>query len=156
MEEKVLKVTPIKNGTVIDHIPSGNALKIIKILGIEDHGHESSISILIHVPSKVLGWKDVIKIEDRELKDKEVNKITLIAPNATINIIRNERVFEKKKPSLPKDLVGIVKCVNPNCISNKKEEKVEHRIIVESQKPLKIRCYYCDRVIPNPLEAILV
>jgi len=139
---KELKVQPIKDGTVIDHITPGNALKVLKILGIE--GKEGSIiSIAMNVVGK-RGKKDIVKIENRELDAKEVDKIALIAPNATINIIRNYEVVEKHRVSIPDEIVGIVRCPNPNCISNSKEP-IESKFIVVSRKPLKIRCYYCER-----------
>jgi len=141
-----LKVTPIRNGTVIDHIPSGMALKVLKVLGISGEG-TSTVSVLMHVASKQRGTKDIVKIEDRELLPKELNKIALIAPEATINIIRNYNVAEKHTVALPERVVGILKCENPNCISNFKEP-VKPRFRVASRSPPRLRCVYCDR----PLE----
>ncbi|HRW82909.1 MAG TPA: aspartate carbamoyltransferase regulatory subunit, partial [Methanothrix sp.] len=82
--EMKLRVTPIGNGTVIDHIPAGQALNVLKILGI-DRTTEATISVLMNVTSKRSGKKDIVKVEDRELEEEEVNKISLIAPGATIN-----------------------------------------------------------------------
>ena len=139
---KELKVQPIKDGTVIDHITPGNALKVLKILGIE--GKEGSIiSIAMNVVGK-RGKKDIVKIENRELKAKEVDKIALIAPNATINIIRNYEVVEKHRVVIPEEIIGIVKCPNPNCISNS-NEPIESKFVVISRNPLRIKCYYCER-----------
>ena len=139
---KELKVQPIKDGTVIDHITPGNALKVLKILGIE--GKEGSIiSIAMNVVGK-RGKKDIVKIENRELDAKEVDKIALIAPNATINIIRNYEVVEKHRVIIPEEIIGIVKCPNPNCISNS-NEPIESKFVVANRKPLKIKCYYCER-----------
>ncbi|MBI4416703.1 MAG: aspartate carbamoyltransferase regulatory subunit, partial [Euryarchaeota archaeon] len=115
-----LKVTPIKNGTVIDHIPSGMALKVLKVLGITGDV-SSTVSVLMHVPSKRRGAKDIVKVEDRELNPRELNKIALIAPAATINIIRNYNVAEKHTVTLPDRIVGILRCGNPNCITNARE-----------------------------------
>lgn len=139
---KELKVQPIKDGTVIDHITAGNALKVLKILGIEGK-EDSIISIAMNVVGK-RGKKDIVKIENRELDAKEVDKIALIAPNATINIIRNYEVFEKHRVAIPDEIVGIVKCPNPNCISNS-NEPIETKFIVIRRQPLKIKCYYCER-----------
>jgi len=86
-----LRVTPIKNGTVIDHIPAGMALKVLKILGI-DEGVPSTVTVAMHVPSKAMGWKDIVKVEDRELSPREVDKIALIAPRASVNVILREPV----------------------------------------------------------------
>ena len=139
---KELKVQPIKDGTVIDHITPGNALKVLKILGIEGK-EDSIISIAMNVVGK-RGKKDIVKIENRELKAKEVDKIALIAPNATINIIRNYEVVKKHRVVIPEEIIGIVKCPNPNCISNSKEP-IQTKFIVTGRKPLKIKCYYCER-----------
>ncbi len=144
---KELKVQPIKDGTVIDHITPGNALKVVKILGITEKQPDSIISIAMNVVGK-RGKKDIVKIENRELDPKEVDKIALIAPNATINIIRNYEVAEKHRVSVPDEVVGIVKCPNPNCISNTKEP-IETKFIVKSRNPLKIKCYYCEREVED-------
>lgn len=147
MKEKTLKITPIKNGTVIDHISSGMGLKVLSILGIKADTN-STVSVLIHAQSKQTGFKDVVKIEDRELQPKEVNKIALIAPNATINIIRNYEVAEKHEVKLPNIVKGIVKCENLNCISNTKEP-IESKFIVLSRNPPKLKCHYCDRELKD-------
>ncbi|MCD6512207.1 MAG: aspartate carbamoyltransferase regulatory subunit [Thermoplasmata archaeon] len=139
---KELKVQPIKDGTVIDHITPGNALKVLKILGIKE-GANSVISIAMNVAGK-RGRKDIVKIENRELDSKEVDKIALIAPDATINIIRDYEVVEKHRVSIPDEIVGIVRCPNPNCITNSREP-IKSKFVVVSRKPLKIRCYYCGR-----------
>jgi aspartate carbamoyltransferase regulatory subunit len=142
-----LKVTPIKNGTVIDHIPSGMALKVLKVLGITENV-SSTVSVLVHVPSKKRSWKDIVKVEDRELNPKELNTIALIAPEATINIIRNYNVAEKHTVSLPEKAVGILRCGNPNCITNGKEP-VESAFLVVARDPLRLRCRYCDRELDD-------
>jgi len=141
-----LKVQPIKDGTVIDHITAGNALKVLNILGISKNP-TAMVSILMNVRSEKERKKDIVKIENRELKPKEVDKVALIAPDATINIIRNYNVEQKHKLSLPDTIKGIVRCANPNCISNLKEpvEPVEPVFRVVSKNPIKLRCYYCER-----------
>ena len=144
---KELKIQPIKNGTVIDHITPGNALKVLKILKIPENVSDSIVSAVMNVESK-RGRKDIVKIENRELKASEVDKIALIAPNATINIIRNYEVAEKHHVVVPDEIVGIVKCVNPNCISNSKEP-IQPRFIVKSREPLRIKCFYCERELED-------
>lgn len=139
---KELKVTPIKDGTVIDHITPGRALKVLHVLKIPE-STISVVSILMNVNGKK-GKKDIVKIENRELDPKEVNKIALIAPKATINIIRDYEVVKKHKVEIPKDVIGLTKCSNPTCISNAREP-VESRFQVISIEPLRIRCYYCER-----------
>ncbi|RLF64472.1 MAG: aspartate carbamoyltransferase regulatory subunit [Thermoplasmata archaeon] len=144
---KELKIQPIKNGTVIDHITPGNALKVLKILKIPENVSDSIVSAVMNVESK-RGRKDIVKIENRELKASEVDKIALIAPNATINIIRNYEVTEKHHVVVPDEIVGIVKCANPNCISNSKEP-IQPRFIVKSREPLRIKCFYCERELED-------
>ncbi len=150
---KELKVQPIKDGTVIDHITPGNALKVLKILGIEGK-EESIISIAINVVGK-RGKKDIVKIENRELDSNEVNKIALIAPNATINIIRNYEVIEKRRVVVPDEIIGIVRCPNPNCISNSKEP-IKSKFIVTKRQPLRIKCYYCEREPETDIASLII
>jgi aspartate carbamoyltransferase regulatory subunit len=138
-----LRVTPIKNGTVIDHIPAGLALKVLKILGIGD-AVTSTVTVAMHVPSQAMGWKDIVKVEDRELGAREIDKIALIAPAATVNVIRNYNVAEKRRVTLPDRAVGILRCANPNCISNVREP-IESEFVVRSKNPLRVVCKYCDR-----------
>jgi aspartate carbamoyltransferase regulatory subunit len=145
MVEKELRVSKIKDGTVIDHITAGYALAVLRIIGLT--GREGNIiSILMNVPSQKLGKKDIVKVENRELKEDEVHKIALIAPNATINIIRNYEVVEKNKVKLPKIIKGVIKCANSTCITNS-GEPVQPTFIVESVEPLKLRCHYCRIVM---------
>lgn len=142
-----LRVTPIKNGTVIDHIPAGMALKVLRILGIGE-AVSSTVTIAMHVPSRVMGWKDILKVEDRELGPREIDKIALIAPTVTVNVIRNYNVAEKHRVALPDRAVGILKCGNPNCISNTKEP-VESEFLVRSKSPLRVFCKFCDRELED-------
>ncbi|MEM1657727.1 MAG: aspartate carbamoyltransferase regulatory subunit [Candidatus Jordarchaeales archaeon] len=141
--EKELRVRKIRDGTVIDHITNGMALKVLKILGI--CGKEDNIvSIVMHVPSEKIGKKDIVKIEGKELDPNEVHKIALISPSATINIVRDYKIVKKEKVKLPEVIEGFPKCVNPNCITNSGEPIVP-RFRVEEQSPLMIRCEYCGR-----------
>lgn len=149
---KELKVTPIKNGTVIDHIDPGMALKVLRIIGVIGEEVHSTVSVVMHVQSGTKSWKDIVKVEDRELLPSQVDKIAMISPAVTINIIRNYKVVEKYKPSLPEVVAGIVKCSNPNCISNQEREPVISRFKVISKSPPKVRCLYCGRLTENVAE----
>ncbi len=140
--KKELKIPLIKNGTVIDHITAGNAVKVLHILGIPI-STSSVISVAINVKSK-FGKKDIVKVENREIDPQEVDKIALIAPKATINIIRNYNVAKKHKVELPNEIIGIVCCSNPTCVSNA-NEPVKSRFNVIEKDPPKIKCYYCER-----------
>ena len=143
--KKTLRVSKIKDGTVIDHITGGHALDVIKILGITGRVNEV-VTVAINVPSKTLDLKDMVKIEGRELKSEEVDKIALLAPHATINIVRNYKVTEKQRVKLPSIIRGIVRCANPACISNSKEP-VQPTFYVDSEEPLRLRCHYCGYIM---------
>jgi len=145
MSKKTLRVSKIKDGTVIDHITGGHALDVVKILGIAER-RASVVSISMNVPSKRLGVKDIVKVEGRELVASEVDKIALLAPRATINIIKDYKVIEKKRVKLPDTLKGVVKCDNPACVSNS-SEPVQSRFYVEKQEPLRLKCHYCGHVM---------
>jgi aspartate carbamoyltransferase regulatory subunit len=146
--KKELKVVPIKNGTVIDHIAAGQALNVLKILGIHATT-DAALSVAMNVRSKQMGRKDIVKVEDRELKPEEVDKIALIAPRATINIIRDSEVVAKHQVFLPTTIEGIIRCANPNCISNAEREPVISRFTTVGESPLRFRCYYCERMIED-------
>ena len=145
MSEVMLHVSKIKNGTVIDHITGGHALDIVKILGIT--GREKRvITIAINVPSKRFETKDIVKVEGRELNMEEVHKIALLAPHASINIVRNYAVIEKQRVKLPETIQNIIKCVNPACISNSKEP-VTAKFYITRGHPLLLKCHYCGYLI---------
>lgn len=145
IDKKTLRVTKIKNGTVIDHIKGGHALDVAKILGVTGH-EDGVVTVAMNVPSITLGVKDMVKIEGRELKSEEVDKIALLAPNATINIIRNYKVVEKQRVKLPPVIHGIVKCANPACITNSKEP-IKPKYYVDAKDPLHMRCHYCGYIL---------
>ena len=146
MSHGTLRVSKIKNGTVIDHITKGRALDVVKILGI--NGRSGGIvTIAMNVQSGRLGVKDIVKIEGRELSSEEVDKIALIAPHATINIIRNFKVAEKQTVKLPSIVQGIVKCIKPSCISNSGNEPVKSIFYMEEADPLRLRCHYCNNIM---------
>ncbi|NIU38711.1 aspartate carbamoyltransferase regulatory subunit [Candidatus Bathyarchaeota archaeon] len=145
MAKRTLRVSKIREGTVIDHITGGHALDVIKILGIT--GRTGGIvTVAINIPSKILKVKDIVKVEGRKIASAEVDKIALLAPHATINIIRSYRVVEKQRVKLPKVIRGIVKCANPACISNS-DEPVQATFYVEREEPLRLKCHYCGYVM---------
>ncbi|MHC1566195.1 MAG: aspartate carbamoyltransferase regulatory subunit [Candidatus Syntropharchaeia archaeon] len=151
--KKELRVRSIQNGTVIDHIAAGQALNVLKILGITGKT-DTVVSMAMNVPSSIMGKKDIVKIENRELLSEEVDKIALIAPNATINIIREYEVVEKHKVFPPDEIEGVIRCGNPNCISNT-DEPVTSKFIMEEKKPPRFRCFYCEREIEDVVEWII-
>ena len=151
--KKEMRVRPIKHGTVIDHITAGQALNVLKILGISGTT-TAVVSVAMNVPSGVLEKKDIVKIEDRELKEEEVDRISLIAPDATINIIRDFEVIGKHRVELPENLEGVMKCDNPNCISNTIEPVISKFTV--NKKPVELRCIYCDHVISEGIAEHLI
>ncbi|MEM0475499.1 MAG: aspartate carbamoyltransferase regulatory subunit [Candidatus Norongarragalinales archaeon] len=140
--EQMIRVRKIANGTVIDHIPRGKGSDVLRFLGI-DAAYKGVVTLLMNVQSRSMEHKDIVKIEDRELGKRELDKIAIFAPTATINVVRNFEVVEKYKVKVPDALVGSVECPNPTCITHK--EGIP-RLLVEQKQPLKIRCAYCERV----------
>jgi aspartate carbamoyltransferase regulatory subunit len=145
LTKNTLRVAKIKDGTVIDHITAGYALEVLKILGIKNRV-SNIVSVTLNVSSKTMGLKDMVKIEGRELESEEVNKIALLAPQASINIISNYRVVDKQLVKLPKVIKGIIKCINPACISNS-NEPVKPTFNVDFQGALRLKCHYCSYII---------
>lgn len=145
MSERELYVAKIKDGTVIDHITGGHALDVVKILGITGR-ERGTITIAMNVPSKQLKTKDIVKIEGRELNPQEIHKIALLAPHATINIIREYKVAKKSEVKLPQVIDDIIKCANPACISNS-NEPVSGKFYVDCEEPLLLKCHYCGYII---------
>ncbi|MCX8182229.1 MAG: aspartate carbamoyltransferase regulatory subunit [Candidatus Methanomethyliaceae archaeon] len=135
-----LIVRPIKDGTVIDHIPPGKGIKIAEMLNL--FRQDSVIIIGQNLESTKYGRKDIIKVENRFLRSDEYNKISLIAPNATINIIKDYTIQEKKRVTIPDVLEDVAVCINANCISNK--EPVPSRLYAVSRDPLALVCHYCN------------
>ena len=150
-ENEGLLVRRIKNGTVIDHIDGGEALNVVKILGITGTTQEA-LSIATNVPSRDMGRKDIVKLSNRELSKEEVDRIALISPRATINIVRNFKVCEKKGVETPELIVGIVQCPNPGCISNT-NEPIQSRFHVTKKG---LRCTYCDWVITRDITSHII
>jgi aspartate carbamoyltransferase regulatory subunit len=141
-ERKQLVVSAIKDGTVIDHIPSKSLFKVISILGL-DH-IENQITFGTNLDSKKLGRKAIIKISEMFFRNEEINKIALVAPQAKLNIIKDYNVIEKKIVEVPESITGIVKCVNPKCITNNEEVVTKFTVIDKFNVALK--CYYCEKI----------
>jgi len=143
-----LVVRRIRNGTVIDHIPAGQALNVLKILGVRGV-EDFMIALMMNAKSSKLGRKDIVKMEGRQLIPEEVDKIALIAPEATINIIKDYRVTEKMKVRLPDEIEGIVRCTNPNCISRQPREPITPSFKVISRNPTLLVCKYCGTYVSH-------
>ena len=144
-------IRAIKNGIVIDHIPSEKVFAIVEILKLKEYSER--ITVATNMPSSSLGRKGIIKIEEKILEEKELNNISLLAPNVTINIIDNYEVVEKSKLDKLDKVIGLMKCDNPKCISN--HENIETKFIrVEEdlnennlEEKTKYKCFYCEKII---------
>lgn len=143
--KKELAVAALRCGTVIDHIPSNVLFKAVRILGIESMSNH--VTIGNNLDSKLLGTKGIIKIADTEFAENTLNRIALIAPHAKVNIIRDFNVVEKRPVSLPDEIVGIVKCGNPKCITN--NEPMRTRFTVIDRNDVTIRCHYCGQNVKS-------
>lgn len=142
MKDKQLSVRAIKEGTVIDHIPAPALFKVVSILKLDTL--DTMITIGNNLGSSKLGKKGIIKLSKVFFKDDEINKISLVAPCAKLNIIREYDVVEKRVVDIPDEIIGLVKCVNPKCITN--NEKVNTRFDVVSKSEVKLKCHYCEKI----------
>jgi len=140
--KKELQVRAIKNGTVIDHIPAELLFKVINILELDKC--TTSVTIGNNYKSDMLGKKGIIKISQKFFEAEEINKIALIAPNVKFNIIRDYQVVEKSVVEAPEKVEGIVKCMNPKCITN--VEDVYTKFKVMSPSPITLKCHYCEKI----------
>ena len=149
--KKALAVAALRNGTVIDHIPSEALFKAVKILDIEHM--DKNVTIGFNLDSRKVGKKGIIKVADVEFDEDTLNRIALIAPTAVINIIREYEVVEKRPVVLKDEVVGIVRCGNAKCITN--NEPMTTKFHVTSHNPVIIRCHYCNHAVVGSEAQIL-
>jgi len=142
MSEHELRVSKIRSGTVIDHVRAGQALNVLTIVGI-DGSEGEEVSIGMNVPSDRLARKDIVKVEGRELSQEEVDVLSLIAPDATINIVREYEVVEKHRVERPEVVEGVLECPNPGCITNADEPAATRFEVLEDG----VRCAYCGTIV---------
>jgi aspartate carbamoyltransferase regulatory subunit len=145
MEQSELMVRRIKEGTVIDHIDEGKGIQVLDALRI-DGKDGSLITIALNVPSGKSKKKDIIKVENKFLKDDDTNKIAVIAPKATINIIKNYKLIEKRRVALPNEIDRIFRCSNPDCITNSTEHIESIMDLIDKEKMI-LKCRYCARIL---------
>ncbi len=140
---EILKINKIKKGTVIDHIPAGKVFEVMRILKLENS--KDVIMIGVNVYSDKLDKKDILKVENRFLNKDEIMKISIVAPDATINYVKDYKIFRKFNLELPSVIEGVIVCSNRRCVSNSKEPIISRfRIIVKADKKV-FRCEYCGR-----------
>ena len=143
MNRKELVESALENGTVLDHIPAENVYKALRILNLK--GIENQITIGINLNSKQHGKKGIIKIADKFFEDNELNRLALLAPEATVNVIRDFKVVEKKKVELPKEIFGIAKCRNPKCVTNHQPITTRFTVNVKGNET-SLLCHYCEKI----------
>ncbi|CDD03859.1 MULTISPECIES: aspartate carbamoyltransferase regulatory subunit [Prevotella] len=141
MSKKERLVAAIENGTVIDHIPAEKTYAVATLLGLQKL--QTPVTIGYNYPSKKLGKKGIIKIEDKFFTDEEISRLSVVAPNVVLNVIRDYEVVEKKKVVTPDTLKGIVRCNNPKCITNNEPMNTIFHVIDKNSGIIK--CHYCDK-----------
>ena len=137
-----LIVSALENGTVIDHIASNEVFRVLKLLNLDKS--EDTVYMGSNLDSKKFGKKGIIKVANRFFEPEEINKIALVSPKATIIEIRNFEVVRKTKVELPEEVKGIVKCMNPNCITNHEVIETAFTVIPHSES-VKLKCRFCEK-----------
>lgn len=139
--KKEQRVSAIERGTAIDHIPVDAVFQVVDVLKLEKH--PNMVSIATNLASKKMGTKAIIKVEDRYLSDEEISKVSVLAPDATVSSIKDFKVTKKLTVTLPEKVAGVIRCSNPQCITN--HENVTSSFTITRKDPLKVRCHYCER-----------
>ena len=140
-----LQVSALRNGTVIDHIPSENTYRVFQILNLE-HASEQ-VYFGSNLTSKKLGNKGIIKISGKYFAPEEINKIALVAPQATLIEIEEYEVRKKEQITLPDHVENIVKCLNPKCVTNNQNVPTKFNIITDYHGRMKLACQYCEKTM---------
>ncbi|VTX65977.1 aspartate carbamoyltransferase regulatory subunit [Neisseria sicca] len=142
METPKLSVEAIEKGTVIDHIPAGKGLIILRQFKLLHYG--SAVTVGFNLPSKTQGSKDIIKITGVWLDDNAANRLALFAPEAVVNTIDHFKVINKRRLTLPDEIAEVFRCPNTNCVSH--GEPVKSRFYVRKQSgQTKLKCHYCEK-----------
>ena len=139
-EQKTLPLSAIKNGTIIDHIKTGFAVKILHLVNLLDDGNQ--VTLGLNMVSKRLGIKDLIKVSDLILEKEKVLPVAIFSPDATINIIEDYKVCEKYYISIPEKVDKILLCKNNNCITNHEDVETSFTLSKESSM---LSCRYCRK-----------
>lgn len=134
-------VSAIENGTVIDHIPTERTYQVANLLELQNL--DTIVTIGYNYPSKKIGKKGIIKIENKFFNDEEISRLSVVAPNVVLNVIKNYEVVEKKRVKMPDVLRGIVRCNNPKCVTN--NEPMDTVFHVANEQNGVIKCHYCDK-----------
>ncbi len=140
MSAKQLQIAAIENGTVIDHIPSSKLFQVVRLLHLDET--TETVSMGYNMSSRKMRSKAVVKVANRFFTDEELNRLALVTPDVTLVIIRNYEVVEKKQVRLPEEIIGLVKCSNPKCITNNEPMLTRFSVINPATGTLK--CHYCN------------
>jgi len=143
-EKETMLVQKISDGTVIDHVSAGKALSVLRLLG-NPQNRGVTVALVMNVSSSKMGRKDILKVEGVELSDEQVQRLALIAPRASVNIIRSFRVLEKKKAVPPEIVLGVLSCTGATCVSVREKDSVGSIFSMVSPAPIVYRCKYCGR-----------
>ncbi len=146
---KQLKVSAIENGTVIDHIPAGAVFQVIRILKLDKF--DDMVLFGTNLESKKYGTKGIIKVSNKYFSPEDINKIALVAPHASIIEISDYGVTAKKIVEIPDKVTSIVKCFNPNCVTN--HEQLSTKFDVVDKDEIRLKCNYCEKItVKNNME----
>ncbi|CAG9298391.1 aspartate carbamoyltransferase regulatory subunit [Celerinatantimonas diazotrophica] len=147
--EKKLQVEAIEHGTVIDHIPAGQGIKILRFLQLADANRRLTIGL--NLPTHNDQAKDLIKVAETILTAEQANQLALFAPTATINVIENYTVVDKFQVTQPKSIRGVFQCPNSNCITH--TEMVPSHFLVQASNTdqVKLKCHYCEKSFATSL-----
>jgi len=137
---KELQVAALENGTAIDHIPTEAFFNVVSLLQLQKLNNR--ITIGNNLKSSKMGLKGIIKVSNKFFEENEINRIALVAPNVNLNIIKDYEVIEKKKVTLPDEIIEIVKCNNPKCITNNEPMKTRFHVI--DKENVELQCHYCE------------
>ncbi len=139
---KEFQVSAIENGTVIDHLPANSVFRVVRMLNLE--GQENQILIGVNLDSRKYGKKGILKLSNLFFRNEVIDKIALVAPTATLIVIKDFKIIEKRNVAIPDEIVRIVKCFNPNCITN--HENITTRFSVIDKDDLRLKCHYCEKI----------
>lgn len=145
-ERETMLVQKISDGTVIDHVAAGKSLSVLRLLG-NPQNRGVTVALVMNVSSRKMGRKDILKVEGVELTSEQIQRLALIAPLASVVIIRSYRVTEKKNAVPPKVVTGILSCTRATCVSAKEKDAVQSIFSLVASAPLSYQCKFCGLVL---------
>ena len=134
-----MNIDSVRNGVVIDHITAGNGARLYELLGLDSL--TCTVAFIRNVPSKKMGRKDIIKVDGDVSLNLDV--IGYVDPAATVNMIRDGELVEKRTIEMPLQLINVIKCKNPRCITSC-EQELDHIVRLTDREKKVYRCIYCE------------